>query len=57
MRRFGVGLDDRREIGPGIGEEVFDAALGEERQISLRNALGLEFLPAHAILRLARRTG
>ncbi len=48
MRRLGVGLDDRRKIGPGIGEEVFDAALGEERQIRLGDAVDIEFLARHA---------
>src|SRR5438045_5881845 len=48
MRCLGVRLDDRREIRAGIGEQVFDAALREQRQIGLRDAPGLEFLPAHA---------
>jgi len=48
MRRLGVGLDDRREIGAGIGEQVFDAALGQERQIRLRDAVDRQFLARHA---------
>ena len=50
MRGLGVRFDDRREIGAGIGEEVFDAAFGEERQIGFRHAVDLEFLAAHTIL-------
>src|SRR5438045_9693734 len=54
MRCLGVRLDDRREIRAGIGEQVFDTALREQRQIGLRDALGLEFLPRHPALLLFR---
>ena len=36
---LGEGLDDRREISARIGEEIFDAALGEEREIGLGDAV------------------
>jgi hypothetical protein len=49
VRRLGVGLDDRGEIGAGIGEQIFDAAVGEQRQIRLGDAGDLQFFPAHAI--------
>ena len=35
----GERLVDRREIGAAIGEEIFDAALGQEREIGLRHEL------------------
>jgi hypothetical protein len=50
MRRLGVGLDDRREIGAGVGEQIFDAALCEQREIGLRYAVDLEFLARHGPL-------
>jgi hypothetical protein len=64
-RRFGKGLDERREIGPGIGKEVFDPALGKEREIGFGHIVDREFFVRHritlckatcvlAILRLAR---
>jgi hypothetical protein len=36
---LGVGLDQRREVRPGVGEEVFDAARGKQLQIGLGGAL------------------
>ncbi len=39
MRGLGVGFDDRREIGAGIGEEVLDAARGEQLQVGFGGAL------------------
>src|SRR5947209_3333185 len=47
MRCLGIGLDNRREIRAGIGEQVFDAALREQGEVSLRDALGLQFLTRH----------
>lgn len=45
--RLGKSLNDRREIRSRIGEEVFDAALGQERQISLRHTLNTNRLRSH----------
>ncbi len=50
MRRLGIGLDDRCEIGAGIGEQVFDAALGQQREIGLGHAVDVQFLARHAAL-------
>jgi len=47
MRRAGVSFDDRREIGAGIGEEIFDPALRQERQIRLGDAFGRDVLASH----------
>ncbi len=32
---LGVGLDQRREIAASVGEQVVDAAIGEDRQIGV----------------------
>jgi hypothetical protein len=42
--RLRVGLDQRREIGTGIGEEVIDAAVGEQRKIGVGNRSRLDDL-------------
>ena len=39
---FGVSLDDRREIGAAVGEQVFDAAGGEQPEPGFRCGFGLE---------------
>jgi hypothetical protein len=39
---LGVGLDDRREVGAAVGEQVLDAARGEQAQPGFRGGLGLE---------------
>ena len=55
MRRLRVGLDDRREIGAGIGEQVLDAAIGEQREIGLRDALDRHLLAGHGFRLSDRR--
>ena len=37
----------RREVGAGIGEQIFDPALGQEGQISLGDAVDRQFLARH----------
>jgi len=37
------------KIGPGIGEQIFDAALGEDGEIGLRHIIDREFFPGHWI--------
>jgi hypothetical protein len=39
---LGVGLDHRREIGAAVGEEVLDAARGEQPEPGVRGGFGLE---------------
>ena len=45
-RRFGECLDERREVGSRIGEQVFDPALGEKCQIGFCYSLDSKFLRA-----------
>jgi hypothetical protein len=46
-RRLRERLDERRKIGPGIGEQIFDPALGEEREIGFRHIVDRQFLASH----------
>ncbi len=46
-RRLCKCLDKRREIGSGIGEQVFDPALGEQSQIGFRHVINRELLASH----------
>ena len=48
-RRFGEGLDQRREIGAGIGEQIFDAALGKQREIGLGHTVDRQLFASHRI--------
>ncbi len=48
-RGFRERLDERREIGPGIGEQILDPAFGEEREIGFRDIVDREFFPSHRI--------
>ncbi len=34
---LGERLDQRREIGAGVGEQIIDAAIGEQREIGVRH--------------------
>ncbi len=40
--RARIGFDDRREIGAGVAEQVVDAARGEQLQVGIGDAAGVE---------------
>ena len=46
-RGLGEGFDQRRKIGAGIGEEVIYAAVGQQRQIGVRDGAGLDDAIGH----------
>ena len=48
--RLGEGLDQRREIGAGIGEEIVDATIGHEREISICHGSRSDRLDCHCVL-------
>jgi hypothetical protein len=49
VRRLGISLDDRREIGAGISEQIFDAALREEPDTPPRRCRpSIPCAPCHA---------
>ena len=48
-RRFSERLDQRREIGAGIGEQIFDAALGKQREIGFRHTVDRQLFASHRI--------
>jgi hypothetical protein len=48
-RALGVGLDDGREVGARVSEEVLDAPRGEQLQVTLGRALDRHFLQ-HGII-------
>jgi hypothetical protein len=47
--RLGVGFDQRREIGAGVGEEVLDAAIGEELEIGVGDGAGGDRFRRHGL--------
>ena len=50
-RRLRERLDERREIGPRIGEQIFDPAFGKQREIGLGHIVDREFFARHESLR------
>ena len=55
--RLGESLDQRREIGAGIGEEIIDTTIGDEREISICHSSRLDRLDCHCVLSLVIETG
>ena len=50
-RGFRERLDERREIGARIGEQIFDPTLGEQREIGFGHIVDREFFASHEFLR------
>ena len=46
-RRFGERLDERREVGSPVGEQVVDPALGEKCQIGFCYSVDSKFVSRH----------
>jgi hypothetical protein len=51
---LGQGLDQGREIGARVCEQVFDAAIGENFQIGVSDGAVLDGLSGHLIFSLKR---
>ncbi len=55
--RLGQRLDHRREIGAGVGEQIVDAAIGQQREIGVGDGDVLQGFGRHGVLPVRLRTG